>query len=46
MAAGDTSGEFYGMVFQEIDVAKWLEAAAYSLALKPDPGLEARAWMR
>ena len=42
MAAGEASGEFYGMVFQDSDVAKWLEAAAYSLALKPDASLEAR----
>ncbi|MBQ7849768.1 MAG: glycoside hydrolase family 127 protein [Clostridia bacterium] len=42
MAAGEETGEFYGMVFQDSDVAKWLEAAAYSLALKPDPELEAR----
>ena len=42
MAAGDEAGEFYGMVFQDSDVAKWLEAAAYSLALKPDPALSAR----
>ena len=42
MAAGEEDGEFYGMVFQDSDVAKWLEAAAYSLALKPDKALEAR----
>ena len=42
MAAGEERGEFYGMVFQDSDVAKWLEAAAYSLALKPDKELEAR----
>ena len=42
MAAGEESGEFYGMVFQDSDVAKWLEAAAYSLALKPDAELEKR----
>jgi len=42
MAAGEESGEFYGMVFQDSDVAKWLEAAAYSLALKDDPALSAR----
>ena len=42
MAAGLETGEFYGMVFQDSDVAKWLEAAAYSLALKPDKELEAR----
>ncbi|MDD3279023.1 MAG: glycoside hydrolase family 127 protein [Lachnospiraceae bacterium] len=43
IAAGDTSGEFYGMVFQDSDVAKWLEAVAYSLQVKPDSDLEARA---
>ena len=42
MAAGEESGEFYGMVFQDSDVAKWLEAAAYSLALKKDAELESR----
>ena len=42
MAAGEESGEFYGMVFQDSDVAKWLEAAAYSLALGDDPALSAR----
>ena len=42
MAAGDKSGSFYGMVFQDSDVAKWLEAAAYSLALKPDEALSRR----
>ena len=42
MAAGEEQGEFYGMVFQDSDVAKWLEAAAYSLYLKPDPALEKR----
>ncbi len=35
-------GDFYGMVFQDSDVAKWLEAAAYSLLIKPDAELEAR----
>lgn len=42
MAAGEESGEFYGMVFQDSDVAKWLEAAAYSLALKEDKALRGR----
>ncbi len=42
MAAGEESGEFYGMVFQDSDVAKWLEAAAYSLALKEDEALRVR----
>lgn len=42
MAAGEETGEFYGMVFQDSDVAKWLEAVAYSLALKPDDALSRR----
>ena len=36
IAAGLSQGEFYGMVFQDSDVAKWLEGVAYSLAVKPD----------
>lgn len=43
IAAGLKEGEFYGMVFQDSDVAKWLEGVAYSLAIKPDPALEGRA---
>lgn len=43
IAAGLSEGEFYGMVFQDSDVAKWLEGVAYSLAVRPDPELEARA---
>ena len=42
MAAGEESGAFYGMVFQDSDAAKWLEAAAYSLLLKPDRELAER----
>ena len=42
MAAGEQQGEFYGMVFQDSDVAKWLEAAAYSLCIHPDEALAAR----
>ena len=42
LAAGEETGAFYGMVFQDSDVAKWLEAAAYSLALKPDAELRRR----
>lgn len=37
----DTGDGFYGMVFQDSDAAKWIEAAAYSLALMPDKKLEA-----
>ncbi len=36
IAAGMEEGEFYGMVFQDSDVAKWLEGVAYSLIDKPD----------
>ncbi|MNI13284.1 Non-reducing end beta-L-arabinofuranosidase [compost metagenome] len=43
IAAGRRTGEFHGFVFQDSDVAKWLEAVGYSLKLKRDPGLEARA---
>lgn len=43
IAAGLSEGEFYGMVFQDSDVAKWLEGVAYSLVVKPDAALEERA---
>ncbi len=39
----DAGDGFYGMVFQDSDAAKWLEAAAYSLAVFPDKELEALA---
>lgn len=39
---GEDAGDgFYGMVFQDSDAAKWLEAASYSLANTPDAKLEA-----
>lgn len=43
IAAGLERGEFYGMVFQDSDVAKWLEAVAWSLCQKPDAELERTA---
>lgn len=43
IAAGLEEGEFYGFVFQDSDVAKWLEAVAYSLSLHPDAELEQKA---
>jgi DUF1680 family protein len=43
IAAGLEEGDFYGMVFQDSDVAKWLEGVAYSLAVRPDEALEKRA---
>ena len=36
----DTGDGFYGMVFQDSDVAKWIESASYSLMNTPDPKLE------
>lgn len=38
--AGLSAGSFHGMRFQDSDVAKWLEAASYSLISHPNPGLE------
>lgn len=40
IAAGLEEGEFYGFVFQDTDLAKWLEAVAYRLETHPDPQLE------
>jgi len=40
IAAGLSTGKFSGMLFQDSDVAKWIEAASYSLAVSPDPDLE------
>ena len=39
----DIGDGFYGMVFQDSDAAKWLEAVAYSLVNFPDTDLEAKA---
>jgi len=40
IAAGELQGQHQGMVFQDSDLAKWIEAAAYSLSAHPDPELE------
>lgn len=40
IAAGEAEGHFEGAVFQDTDVAKWLEAVAYSLEVSPDEELE------
>ena len=38
---GEDPGDgFYGMVFQDSDVAKWIESASFSLMNTPDPALE------
>ncbi len=43
IAAKLTSGSHYGFVFQDSDLAKWLEAVAYQLHIAPDPDLESKA---
>lgn len=43
IAAGISKGEYYGQVFQDSDVAKWLEAVSYSLETDPDVELEKEA---
>ncbi|MFD0671073.1 glycoside hydrolase family 127 protein [Cohnella sp. GCM10027633] len=40
IAAGLEEGEFAGFVFQDSDLAKWLEAVGHSLASHPNPELE------
>lgn len=40
IAAKEQYGEFRGAVFQDTDLAKWLEAVAYSLEWNPDEKLE------
>ncbi|WP_019637069.1 glycoside hydrolase family 127 protein [Paenibacillus fonticola] len=40
IAAGETDGKFHGMVFQDSDVAKWIEAASFSLQHTPNAELE------
>ncbi|MFS0637705.1 beta-L-arabinofuranosidase domain-containing protein [Mesobacillus foraminis] len=43
IAAGEAEGEFFGMVFQDSDVAKWLEAVAFSLENEQNAKLEQTA---
>ncbi len=43
IAAGLETGSFYGEVFQDSDLYKWLEAVAYALKLERDESLEALA---
>ena len=40
IAAGLEQGEFEGCIFQDSDLAKWIEGAAYSLLYRRDPKLE------
>ena len=41
IAAGDDTGKYDGLWFQDSDVAKWLEAACYRVSFAPDPRLSA-----
>ena len=41
IAAGMEEGEFYGYQFQDSDVAKWIEAASYSLIYEDSPEIRA-----
>ena len=43
IAAGLEKGEHYGFVFQDSDLAKWLETVGHCLRIRPDPELEKRA---
>lgn len=43
IAAGKKEGTFQGWVFQDTDLAKWLEAVAYSLSYEKDEALEQTA---
>ncbi|MBA4493440.1 glycoside hydrolase family 127 protein [Paenactinomyces guangxiensis] len=43
IAAGESTGEYYGTVFQDSDVAKWLETVSYCLRNNPNPELEQKA---
>ncbi|MFC2085944.1 glycoside hydrolase family 127 protein [Bacteroidota bacterium] len=40
IAAGRSTGTHYGFVFQDSDLAKWIEAAAYAIETRADPVLE------
>jgi DUF1680 family protein len=42
IAAGLAEGEHYGKVFQDSDLAKWIEAASYSLFYHDSPQLRSR----
>jgi DUF1680 family protein len=43
VASGQKKGDFGGKVFQDTDLAKWIEAVAYSLEICPDSNLEKKA---
>lgn len=39
LAAGDETGDFVGLVSQDSDLFKWMEAASYALALEENEGI-------
>ena len=41
-AAGLIGGEYHGLIFNDSDVYKWLEAATWTLATEDDPELRSR----
>ncbi len=43
LAAGLIEGEYRGMVFQDSDIYKWLEAVGYELHNNPNPALQKQA---
>ena len=43
IAAKQLKGEYNGFICKDSELAKWLEAASYSLATNPDPKLERMA---
>ncbi|WP_199621845.1 glycoside hydrolase family 127 protein [Paenibacillus alkalitolerans] len=43
IAAGEAEGEYYGMVFQDSDLGKWLETVGFVLSIDRDEKLEAIA---
>lgn len=40
IAAGESEGEYYGMVFQDSDLGKWLETVGFALSKERSPELE------
>ena len=40
IAAGKETGKHGGFIFQDSDIAKWIEGAAFSLRWHPDPALD------
>ncbi len=41
VAAGEKTGQFHGLFWQDSDLAKWIEAASYRLGTHPDAALDA-----